>query len=100
MGARLPPGRAVCWPGTFFSVRKRNGTIPGGGGSLSYEALISMAKRTASFGGRLVVTPDSLLFLADVDEPGVQTAQLLPDNSGPGGMGWTAWVSSGLGAVA
>ena len=55
-----------------------------------------MQKRTASFGGRLVVTPGSLLFLADVDGPGVQTAQLLPDNSGPGGMGWTAWVSSGL----
>lgn len=86
---------AVCWPGTFFSVRKRNGTVLGGG-SLGYEALVSMAKRTASFGARLVVTPRSLVFVADVDEPGVQTAELLPDNSGPGGMGWTARASPGM----
>jgi hypothetical protein len=48
---------------------------------------------------RLAVRPDSLVFLADVDEPGVKTATLWPQNAGGGVLTWTAEVVQGMPVV-
>jgi len=86
---------ARCWPGTYFSIRKFDGTDQGGG-SLAYDALIPMSKRPGHFGPILAVDPERLTFLADVDEPSVQYAVLRPRNTGYRTLAWTATVSSGL----
>ncbi|RLC77059.1 MAG: hypothetical protein DRI81_09220 [Chloroflexi bacterium] len=64
--------------------------------TLAYDALAAMEKRPGSFAPRLMITPDALTFLIDVDEPGVYTATLYPTNSGYQTLFWTASVATGL----
>jgi hypothetical protein len=45
---------------------------------------------------RLVVTPEALVFLADVDEPGSMAATLNLHNTGSGVITWTAVAAQGM----
>jgi len=64
--------------------------------TLAYDALAAMEKRPGSFAPRLMITPDALTFLVDVDEPGVYTTTLHPLNAGYQTLTWMATVVAGL----
>lgn len=85
----------LCEPSRYFSVRKDNGTDLGAP-ALAYDALAAMDKRPGHFGPRLAVEPATLIFLADVDEPGVFTGTLTPLNTGYQVLTWTATVAQGV----
>lgn len=85
----------LCEPSRYFSVRKDNGTLLGAP-ALAYDALAAMEKRPGPFGPRLAVEPSSLIFMADVDEPGVLTGAVRVLNTGYRVLTWTAEVVSGM----
>ncbi len=95
----------VCEPARYFSVLKIDYTDynpyedPPPAPytlTLAYDALAMMEKRPGHFGPRLAVTPTSLGFLADVDEPGLITTTLRPLNVGYRVLTWTATVAAGM----
>ena len=64
--------------------------------TLSYDALAEMEKRPGHFGPKLALSPDSLTFWADVNQPGIYTTTLRPWNAGYRVMTWTATAATGL----
>jgi hypothetical protein len=64
--------------------------------TLAYDALAAMEKRLVNFDPRLAVVPPTIVFLSDVDEPGVLRDVVVPLNTGFGVFTWTATVAVGL----
>lgn len=85
----------LCDPGRYFSVRKDNGTLEGAP-ALAYSALVSMTKRPAGLSPRMMITPTSLTFDADVDAPRTFSTTVTPTNVGYHVLTWTASVAMGL----
>lgn len=85
-------GAAHAW---YFSIRKYDGTSLGTP-ALVYDALAAMEKRPGHFGPRLLVEPDALNLMADVDELGIITATITPWNVGYRVLTWTATVATGM----
>jgi hypothetical protein len=84
-----------CEAARYFSIRRNDGTTHGAL-TPAYEALMAMDKRPGYFGPRLALEPGALGFVADVYEPGVVTATIIPWNAGYRVLTWTATVATGM----
>jgi hypothetical protein len=94
----------LCEPARYFSVLKIDYATYSPGDplpapyttTLAYDTLSVMEKRPGHFGPRLTVSPATLSFLADVDEPTIFTTTLRPWNAGYGVLTWTATMTAGV----
>ncbi len=82
-----------CEAAHHFSIRKPDGTTSGAP-SLAYHTVMSMEKRVGYFGPQLAITPTALNLEANVYEPGVVTATLIPWNARYRLLTWTASVAT------
>jgi hypothetical protein len=84
---------------TGYSAGIYTGTITVTGATtdtLNAPQTVTVTLHVEAVQPHLVVTPEALVFLADVDEPGVMTTKLVPQNAGGGTLTWTATVSGGM----